>query len=146
MLDNPVNFTDPTGLYTALGDDRFRREVDDAFDIIRRGLGEGCCSYFHEHDVDLHGWALPGGPPYIHQDDGRRFSGQQNVCAFPVASTLYVFVNWPGCFATPNPCKLASVLLHELGHLARRDVGHDYEPSDFFKICNLGCADPGRFQ
>jgi hypothetical protein len=41
--------------------------------------------------------------------------------------------------------EVSSVILHEMGHNARRD-SHDNEPPEFFRKCNLGCAQPGRFQ
>jgi hypothetical protein len=42
-------------------------------------------------------------------------------------------------------CELASILLHELGHLARRDTT-DHEPADFFRKCRVRCLKPGRMR
>jgi hypothetical protein len=40
-----------------------------------------------------------------------------------------------------DDCALASVLLHEMGHLARKDRA-DNEPADFFRKCRVKFLDP----
>lgn len=148
--ESPLNATDPLGLYTAQGDARFKREVDDAFDRIRRGLEnakDDCCDkYFSDRGIQLGDWTEPGGPPYIRQASRRGSTRGGKVCGWAQKGPpfIYAFVNWD-CFRTPDPCLLASVILHEMGHLARQDT-QDNEPSDFFKTCRLpgGCVNPGR--
>jgi Zn-dependent protease with chaperone function len=146
---NPVNAVDPLGLYTAFGDERFKREVDEAFRRIRGGLerDENCCArYFSDRGIDLGAWALPGGPPYIHQRP-RAPRNRPSACGWAQASPEFehMFVNW-GCFRRPDPCRLASLIMHEMGHLARQDTEKN-EPPDFFRVCNLdGCVAPGRFR
>ena len=46
---------------------------------------------------------------------------------------------------TGDTCDLASLLLHEMGHLARED-NKDNEPTHFFNLCHLnGCVNPAKF-
>jgi len=48
--------------------------------------------------------------------------------------------------STPlDECSLASVILHELGHLARKDA-NDNEPTEFFQACRVHCINPGRWR
>ena len=108
-----------------------------------------CCKYFSDRNADLPTWTQKGGPPYIrpmNEDQIREAKKKGTVCSFAQKGPpfQYFWVN-PDCFKKPNPCKLASLLLHEMGHLARQDTT-DNEPGDFFKDCNLGCARPGDYR
>jgi RHS repeat-associated protein len=148
---NPISASDPLGLYTVLTKDpAFRQQVDAGFGKIQEGLGSPtCCSrYFSGRGVDLATWTQPGGPPYILRAEGklRREMKRRKVCgaAQKGAPFQYFWLN-PDCFKTPDPCKIASLLMHEMGHLARQDTA-DNEPADFFTACTLlgRCVDPGR--
>jgi len=144
---NPLIFADPLGLYTVHGDGRFKREIEGAIEQIRKDLANdkgGCCAqYFAADGVDIQQWLQPGGPPHIVQSTQ---SVREGVCGWAQKGPpfSYLFVNWD-CFRTPNPCRLASLVLHETGHLARHDTT-DNEPALFFELCNFGCTNPGRFQ
>jgi hypothetical protein len=117
---------------------------------IREGLADqkdsNCCGGYFEHKgVDIEAWTSAGGAPYFVQRkrEGSKFG---RACGFAqkAAPFTYVHVNWD-CFQKTGVCSLASFLLHEMGHLARKDT-HDNEPAGFFEVCDLGCADAGDFQ
>jgi RHS repeat-associated protein len=150
---DPLRFTDPLGLFKALGTPAEASRIENAMERIRRGLdrkrrrNRDCCtSYFANLNQDLDALTMTGGPPFITFASSSAFGGSTSVCGKPQTGPpfTYIFIN-KACFQRPDPCKLASVILHEMGHNARRD-SHDNEPPEFFRKCNLGCAQPGRFQ
>lgn len=71
-------------------------------------------------------------------------------CSVPARAALvdgsitYIFLN-PACFRKPDFCRLASIIMHEMGHLARQDTT-DYEPEDFFRTCSAVWVKPERFR
>ena len=150
---DPIDASDPLGLYTVIGPPDFQQSVDGAMgriaDAIQNNKNPQCCKYFSDRNIDLPTWTQKGGAPYIvkmNEAQIRAAEKKGTVCSYAQQGSpfLYFWVN-PNCFKKPNPCKLASLLLHEMGHLARQDTT-DNEPSDFFKDCNLGCASPGDYR
>ena len=149
---NPLRFSDPLGLYTVSGPPDFKRNVEHGFQRIEDGLdrpqGECCADYFGARGIDLNEWVTPGGPPHVRAATGKllRKMNEVNVCGVAQAGSpfTYYWVN-PDCFKRPDPCAMASLLMHEMGHLARQDTA-DNEPRDFFDACTLSgrCVDPGR--
>lgn len=151
----PVQSTDRLGLYTAFGNSVTRSRIRNAMNRIAKGLKSGrkknkdCCTqYFSQLGQTLDTMIAPGGPPFIvFVPEGTLFSGSSpRTCGTAQTGPpfTYLFIR-ESCFEKPDPCKLASAILHEMGHLARKD-NHDNEPPEFFKDCNLGCAKPGLFQ
>lgn len=149
---NPIQFADPLGLYTASGSGRFKRRIEDGFDKIKRGLddpdNECCKKYFMDLNVDIDAWINPGGAPYVLEATGqlKRALNRINACgkAQEGAPFTYLWIT-PDCFRRPGPCEVASILMHEMGHLARKDTT-DNEPQDFFTACRFGCVRPGDFR
>jgi RHS repeat-associated protein len=151
---NPLVFTDPFGLYTTHGSGGFKKRVDDGFAEIKKGLDQAvddCCEqYFTNLGVPLRDWVTPGGPPYVREANANQKKAlrAQDACGFAQKGTPFTYF-WidPDCrsLRKPSPCAFASILLHEIGHLARKDTT-DNEPPDFFKICRLGCVRPGDFR
>lgn len=136
-------------------DTDFEDRLRDASDLIRDQalLIPSCQAYFLGYGVDLHEWLAPHRPPYVvPRPLGGPFSPptadkRDAVCGgiegHPPFDVLFVD---PRCFPQGRNCDLASLLLHELGHLARRDTD-DHEPFDFFAACRLSaCVDPARFR
>lgn len=127
--------------------------VQDALGTIQLHLGASpsgaCRRYFGHLDFDLEEWLVSNGPPYIVPvalDRHRRRSWHQ-ACAVaesrPPFSHLLLNKH---CFQQKSACDLASLILHELGHLARHDT-RDNEPADFFASCRLSdCVDPEKFR
>jgi hypothetical protein len=101
-----------------------------------------CVQFFSDLGVDIKTWASPGGPPYI----GTRTYSRPDLGGNAQAGApfRYLWIN-ETLFSKPNPCGLGSVLLHEMGHLARQDT-FDNEPPDFFKRCAMGCISPGSWR
>ncbi|MCG8459182.1 MAG: hypothetical protein MI919_23140 [Holophagales bacterium] len=132
--------------HAALGE-----RVAEAAEELRTHLADApaCRLYFQSLGVDLEDWLSPGGPPYVVPRPLGRFSGRhrERICGGAQNRRPFekVFVDWR-CFRGTQLCELASLLLHELGHLARRDTT-DHEPPDFFDACRLGpCIDPARYE
>lgn len=134
------------------GSSLFRRRVEVAAREVRSQLrgprGRSCGDYFAERGVDLGAWLALEGPPYVKEvgrDQGGRSVRQVHGSAQAGAPFEWVFIGGPGARST-DACRLGSLLLHELGHLARRDVT-DNEPLEFFSRCRLSaCIDAGRFR
>ena len=133
----------------------FEQRLNGAADLIRDGVSlvPSCRAYFQRHGVDLDDWLAPFRPPHIVlRHLGRPFPApaaqtHDVICGGTEGRPPFdvVFVD-PSCFPRGRTCDLASLLLHELGHLARRDT-HDHEPFDFFAACRLSaCVDPARFR
>ncbi len=156
---NPVSFADPLGLYTSYGSPSFKRKVDNAMKTIRKGIdrqkkkkknkGVSCCeTYFSDRGLNLDKMTQPGGAPHIREATAGMLKGlkKKNACGTAQTSNpwIWLFVN-PECYRKPDPCGFASNILHEMGHLARKDTT-DNEPNDYFKACNLGCAAAGNYR
>ena len=129
----------------------FARDVGLAVASLRERAAESetCRNYFLGLGVDLDAWLTPHEPPFAvprtfrpswFRNSDRVCGGAQHRPPFEV-----IFVD-PTCFRGNKICDLASLLLHEMGHLARQDT-QDNEPKDFFAACRLSaCIDPGRFE
>jgi len=122
-------------------------DVERALVMLRRAVrpGGSCDAYFRALGVDPEALLSLGEPPYLIYLDGNRFAGE-GICAKAQAGEpfSYVFLN-PDCpLDGKDTCAVASLLLHEMGHLARRDIT-DNEPPEFFEACRVGCVRPGDF-
>lgn len=122
-------------------------DLERALVLLRRSIRPGtpCHAYFRDLGLDPEVLLSPGGPPYVTYLDHRAFPGE-GVCAKAQAGVpfSYIFLN-PDCpLGGDDTCAVASLLLHEMGHLARRDVT-DNEPPEFFEACRVGCLRPGEF-
>jgi hypothetical protein len=121
--------------------------VERALEMLEAALGtkqaEACRSYFEGLD-----W--PAAPTLVITTDAE-FPRPVGAAAAIVPGEPWMAIQlnprrladeaWPRLGA----CELASVLLHEMGHLARRDT-HDREPKAFFRACRLRCLNPGRWR
>lgn len=133
---------------SVFGSELFSQRVGDAVGQLRKALdtsrGLLCRSYFTERGIDLEDWLDLYGPPYIKEVSLPRPRG---LCARPQQAPPFqwVFVVRQ-CTEPSDACALGSLLLHELGHLARRDR-YDNEPPAFFARCRLSaCIDAGRYR
>jgi len=149
--NNSAMFADPLGLYVVNGE-AFEKQSEVAMERIRDELDKSdkkCCKeYFSDRHLDLDSLTQPGGPPYI-QAAGKKLREamtDRHACgaAQKKAPFQYLWLDFD-CFKTPDPCRLGSAIMHELGHLARKDTA-DREDPVFFKVCHLGCIDPGAFK
>lgn len=127
---------------------RLERAVEEIREHVRSA--PACHAYFDAQGVDLDAWLEPGMPPYVVprqlRRPGRLPGRSDRVCGAaqggPPFEWVYVDAE---CFRHPRLCDLASLILHEMGHLARRDT-RDREPREFFRACRLSaCVDPGRY-
>ena len=131
-------------------DGEFAQHMDEAVALLREQLFAipSCGAYFERLGVDLDAWLSPNLPPYVVP---RKLSIVPRRSISPVCGGAqgrppfeFLFVD-KGCFRGREICELASLLLHELGHLARRDT-RDNEPPEFFVVCRLSaCIDPARY-
>ncbi|HEU4890869.1 MAG TPA: RHS repeat-associated core domain-containing protein [Vicinamibacterales bacterium] len=149
VANDPINNSDPLGLYTVTTKDRIlSAQVDSAMDLIRKELekksGCKCVDYFKDLDVTVKTWASKGGPPYI--STRTDLAGDIGGIAQNGAPWTYMWLNTNRAITERmNPCTLGSILLHEMGHLARKDT-KDNEPNDFFNKCRMGCIAPGSWR
>ncbi|MEM9597591.1 MAG: hypothetical protein AAGD06_25210 [Acidobacteriota bacterium] len=127
------------------------KKVQRASELLREQIrtAPACRAYFDHLGVDLDAWLAADVPPTVVPRRLRRpnrWIGDP-ICGAAQAREPFerIYVD-PSCFRGPRSCELASLLLHEMGHLARRDT-RDNEPRDFFDACRLSfCVDPARFQ
>jgi hypothetical protein len=149
---DPIDASDPQGLYT-VNEPFARGKIDQAMSLIKseaqkKSSGADackCCDYFKERGIDLTQWASPGGPPYITvhpvpslpPTDAKAYS--QNRSPWWIINVRDTF------FSEAAPWDLASLLLHEMGHLARHDTAK-IEPNDFFEACKMGPLMPGKYR
>lgn len=129
----------------------FAQRIERAAEGIRQQLRTSpvCRDYFHQLGVDVDAWLDTNQPPYV--IPRRLHTVQRNeggpICGAAQATPpfRFLFIDWH-CFPRPRLCDLASLILHELGHLARQDT-EDHEPRAFFMACRLSsCIDPGRYR
>ena len=128
----------------------FAWRLDQAADLLRRQALEApaCRAYFERLGVDLDAWLAPDAPPRVvaRRLDFAAWRGRGPVCGGAQGRPPFelLFID-PRCFRGRQVCELASLLLHEMGHLARRDT-RDHEPPEFFAVCRLSaCVDPARY-
>ena len=153
---NPVLLADPFGLYTVVSASSAERaRFEAAMQLLQKELAKDKCGeckkYFSSqpHLNDLDQWVQPGGPPYLNAiarpsaapSDAKAYSQK----GAPWTYSWFFKDNFPPSRRALSPCDLASLILHEIGHLARQDTT-DNEPSDFFKACKFGCVNPGRWR
>jgi len=151
LLAEPMTFrASDSGQRVSSHDMEFARRVENAINLLRKQAGSSptCLAYFEQLGVDLGDWLAPGSPPYIVPRKLDFFSrgNTRPVCGGAQSRPPFelIFID-KRCFRHLRVCDLASLLLHELGHLARRDT-RDNEPSDFFAGCRLStCIDPARY-
>lgn len=146
----PLALGTASGTPSTLPDARLAERLDEAIELIREQLLQvpACRAYFADFGVDLDAWLSPDRPPYVvpRKLGTVLWRRGEPICGSaqdrPPFELLFVD---PACFRGRRICELASLLLHELGHLARRDT-RDNEPPEFFLVCRLShCVDPGKF-
>ena len=151
LFAGPVTFADGGGFSRTDDHGEFARRVDRAVDLIREQALEmpTCQAYFARLGVDLEAWLAPNRPPYVKPKSlnvafSRRSA--EPVCGGAQGRPPFEFLFVDkSCFRGRDVCALASLILHELGHLARRDT-RDNEPPEFFVACRLSlCVDPARY-
>lgn len=147
----PMEFLHPGAQDRSSADGQgFSERLEAATELIRQQTLDSptCHAYFRRHGADLDRWLTPDLPPYVVlRSLDAPFSRQsESICgaAQNRAPFEVLFID-PSCFRGRGICDLASLLLHEMGHLARRDTS-DQEPPDFFIACRLSrCVDPSRY-
>ena len=151
LLAEPLAFQDDDDGRRSGPDSEFGRRVETAADLIREQALRvpTCRAYFARLGVDLDAWLAPDVPPYVvaRKLGFSLWRSTQPICGGAQSRPPFevLFVD-KGCFRGRRICELASLLLHELGHLARRDT-RDNEPPEFFALCRLSsCVDPARFE
>jgi RHS repeat-associated protein len=140
--DDPINNIDPSGHYTVnTGDKRFDKKIHDAMDKIQEELLNappscGCMKWFMDRDKDLITLSGPGGPPNVtyNKQWGPRRRGEAH-------GTTGIELNYDMVMFN-DPCYLAGVILHEMGHLAGWSGSHPDEGLD--KACTFGCVKTPR--
>ena len=150
LLAGPLTFPDRGGVDRSGGNAEFAHRVERAADLIREQVLRvpTCRAYFARLGVDLDTWLKPNMPPHVvpkrldifsRRSVGPICGGTQGHPPFE-----FLFVD-KRCFRGRDVCGLASLMLHEMGHLARRDT-RDNEPPEFFVACRLSaCVDPARY-
>jgi RHS repeat-associated protein len=154
-LANPYGNTDPLGLFTvmSLASPGQRKLIEDAMKLLRDEMAKhpcaDCKSYFaaqtHPDFTDIDVWSQPGGPPYVQVIPRPSNAGTARAHTQSGGSFLWTWLytsNFPP--SALMPCDLASLILHEAGHLSRKDTT-DNEPPDFFTKCKFGCINPGKW-
>ncbi|MBI2569487.1 MAG: RHS repeat-associated core domain-containing protein [Candidatus Schekmanbacteria bacterium] len=154
---DPINLTDVTGYYSIPTgtDPAIEERIHDAMTELREQMASTSCisckEYFAKANnpqlKNMEEWTKNNGqPPYFMIKDRESTTEKdikghaQKTMAF---TNIYLFRD---IFTGPmSPCTLASILLHEGGHLARMDTVEN-EPADFFNTCRIGCVLPGRFR
>jgi hypothetical protein len=157
VFGNPIAWDDALGLFTVVGaSPSEKKAIEAAFALIRSEMAKNNCGdckkYFASQPnlQDIDQWTQPGGPPpYVSTTvrpaniSGDIFGYSQHAAPF---SYTWLFKDdfFPSTKRL-SPCDLASLIVHEAGHLARRDTT-DNEPSDFFTKCQFGCIKPRKYQ
>lgn len=148
-LAAPIAWEPPTPPASGSGH-RLSRQLDEAVQLLRDELFQvpACGAYFRRLGVDLGEWLSPDTPPFVVPRRLDRFPRRtaSRVCGGSQGRPPFelLFVD-EGCFRGRDLCALASLLLHEMGHLARQDT-RDNEPAELFLVCRLSsCVDPARF-
>lgn len=154
VFGDPINSIDPTGLATVLGkaSNPYTQKLKNALERVRKELRDNpspaCDAYFQAQTnpafKDFRAALLAeGGPPYIMALDKPQGVGSDTAAYAPPREPFQHMVIFKD-FLDKNPIGNAvpSVIMHELGHLARKDT-RDNEPQDFFKACTCGSLNPG---
>lgn len=150
LIAAPIGLHDRGGRGAVSHDAEFARALENAIDLVRdqARTAPACLAYFKRLGIDLDAWLAPGVPPYV---VAKRLNTPSRRSIEPVCGGAQgqppfevLFVD-KRCFRQPQICDLASLILHEIGHLARRDT-RDNEPPGFFAACRLSvCVDPARY-
>ena len=150
LLAAPLTVGGPGHSQPSRSATRFAQQVDSAVDLIRQQVLEApaCRAYFARFGVDLDAWLSPDQPPYVipRPLGFAPWRRGESVCGGAQSRPPFEFLAVDQrCFRGRRLCDLASLLLHEMGHLARRDT-RDNEPPEFFLVCRLSrCVDPAKF-
>jgi RHS repeat-associated protein len=152
---DPINLIDPTGLATIVGRPKspYTQRLKDALEFFRKELRDNpspqCDAYFQaqpnpEFKDFRKALLTDGGPPYIRAaDKPRGVSG--DTAAYSQQGAPWTYMTIFKDFMDKNRIgnEVPSVILHELGHLARQDTT-DNEPQQFFDACVCGSINPGK--
>ncbi len=156
VLSDPLNAFDSSGLATIMGSDKspYTQRLKDALDFLRKELtrypSPKCDAYFQGQPnpafKDFRKALLAEtGPPYIQAVD-RPTGVSSDVAAYSQKASPFQYMFIMKDFMDKNPIgpEVPSVILHELGHLAREDTTKN-EPLQFFSDCRCGPSiNPGR--
>lgn len=93
-----------------------------------------------QHSTILIGdWLNRGGVPYVDfKDSLARRDALAEAETKPPWETMWIKTSFG---REAEACRLASVILHEMDHLARHDTGNSH-PREFLDACTFGCIDP----
>lgn len=155
-LTNPVRFIDPRGLLTAAGPSADNRDrINDAIYLLQDTFGGTCddCGKKFQSALnpafrDLKD-LLSSGPPYVTSVGPEQIPNYPNTWAYaPDEQDNYIVVV-SDVLQNASSCTVASLILHELIHIANFDnvtvdgIGPlDIEREDWFKACTKGCINP----
>jgi hypothetical protein len=153
--NDPLQFRDPLGLIGIGSTTSFRNRIELAIKTLRAELINHCCSACAQQFAsspngalqNMCDWLTKDGPPYIYvvkrsPDQPSQDHGTIDTIGFEVAKVFDdIFIRKPHF---KNPCELASLILHEIIHLARKDKGRE-EDLDFQTKCKIGCLDPTKY-
>jgi len=141
--DDPISKIDPSGHYSVnTGDKRFDKKVHDAMDkalteLLNAPPSCGCLKWFMDRKQDLLTWLGPGSPPNV--TFNKKWGPARRGAAHEKPQT--VELNYDMVMLN-DPCYLAGVILHEMGHLAGWSGSHPDEGLD--KECSFGCVKTPR--
>ena len=157
VSNQPVISRDPSGaIQIVTSSESYRARLQSAIAMIRQqmladpGRAICCNNYFREHAGSAIGslgtWMQDGGPPYLFVVS-RPATVSSDKQAYAQKGSPFLYINIFADVIDKNPvgCALASLIVHEAGHLARQDM-HDNEPQDFFNACRFGCIEPGKYR
>jgi RHS repeat-associated protein len=153
-MGTPLTNVDPLGLYTVLKASPGEKvRIDNAIQKLLQEMTNSpdgckdCVDYFKglNQFTDIKAWTQQGGAPYLRvlqtPAGGGRAHSQKGS---PWTYTFLYENNFPPSASQLSECRLASLILHEVGHLARQDTT-DNEPQEFFSKCQFGCINPGEW-
>jgi len=152
---DPVNSIDPTGLATIVAGPKspYKQKLKIALEKLRKELANNpspaCDAYFQAQPnqafQDFRKALMSDqGPPYIHAADRpQKLSTDVSAYSQKGGTFDHMFIFKDFIDKNPINMEVASVILHELGHLARQDTT-DNEPENFFQDCRCGNLNPGK--
>ena len=158
VAGRPLTAIDPLGLYhIQSATEGQAAAIRRAMEVLQKLLEDEdtkskcdpCRDYFRKQAAealrDLDSWTREGGPPYIRVETRPSGVGSRTKAASRRTTPYMIIYDDNFLPRSMRDCELASLILHEAGHLARQDTG-DNEPAEFFKKCRIDCVDPGRFK
>jgi hypothetical protein len=97
----------------------------------------GCEGYFNQYKANLLLWLLPGGPPRVIYNKKWGYNPRGATAApWDTMELNYDMV------MLNEPCYIAGVILHEMGHMARKENSHPNDGID--KKCSFDCISTPR--